>query len=98
MAIQKIADMKELNSELTYFLFHPEKLPMNNPEAVPFLEKTYQKDANGNLIRYNDNQVKAIFNALERTPLSIDVAIWWYFPPTQKNGPDLSEPMLMLVY
>lgn len=70
-AIHKIQEMKELNPDLTYFLFHPEELPMNNPEAVPFLEKTYQKDANGNLIRYNDNQVKAIFNALERTPLSV---------------------------
>lgn len=71
MAIQKITDMKELNRDLTYYLFHPEELGKKACEMTPKLEKTYQKDANGDLLRYNDNQVKAIFNALELSPVSV---------------------------
>ncbi|MCQ2263392.1 MAG: DNA2/NAM7 family helicase [Bacteroidales bacterium] len=70
-AIHKIQKMKELNRDLTYYLFHPEELGRKACEMTPKLGRTYQKDANGDLLRYNDNQVKAIFNALELSPVSV---------------------------
>lgn len=69
-AIDIVERCQSLNPDLTYCIFHPQVLPAMNLE-IPALGKTYQKDSNGNLLRYSDNQTRAIFNALNLQPLSV---------------------------
>lgn len=69
-AIEIVEKNQSVNSSLTYYLFHPEELPSANSN-MPLLEKVYQKDHNGNLLRYSDNQTRAIFNALNLSPISV---------------------------
>lgn len=69
-AIDIVERYQSLNPDLTYCIFHPQVLPAMNLE-IPALGKTYQKDSNGNLLRYSDNQTRAIFNALNLQPLSV---------------------------
>lgn len=69
-AIETVEKYQSLNPDLTYCIFHPQVLPAMNLE-IPALGKTYQKDSNGNLLRYSDNQTRAIFNALNLQPVSV---------------------------
>ena len=69
-AIETVEKYQSLNPDLTYCIFHPQVLPAMNL-GEPALGKTYQKDSNGNLLRYSDTQTRAIFNALNLQPLSV---------------------------
>ena len=69
-AIEIVEKYQALNPDLTYCIFHPQVLPAMNL-GKPVLRKTYQKDHNGNSLRYSDTQTRAIFNALNLNPLSV---------------------------
>lgn len=69
-AIRKVDKNEIQNPDLIYYLFKPDELPQVYTEHS-VLEKVWQKDKGGKPFLYSYNQLKAIQNALNKSPLSI---------------------------
>lgn len=68
-AINKVKNNDVQNRELIHYLFNADKL--QGEYLDPSLENIYQTDDKGSPFKYSYNQKQAIFNALERKPLSV---------------------------
>ncbi|HSW60843.1 MAG TPA: AAA domain-containing protein, partial [bacterium] len=69
-AIRKVYKNEAQNPDLIYYLFRPKEMPSEKVDYSE-LEKVWQKDAEGNPIKYSLNQIKAIRNALNKEHLSV---------------------------
>jgi superfamily I DNA and/or RNA helicase/tRNA A-37 threonylcarbamoyl transferase component Bud32 len=69
-AIRKVEKNEVQNPDLIYYLFKPDALPPIS-SFPDYLEKIWQKDKNGKPLVYSYNQIKAIQNALTKSPLSL---------------------------
>ncbi|MCG3165049.1 MAG: ATP-dependent RecD-like DNA helicase [Bacteroidia bacterium] len=69
-AIRKVDKNEVQNPDLIYYLFKPNELPYSSSDYTP-LEKVWQLDNKNKPLVYSDNQIKAIRNALTKTPISV---------------------------
>ncbi|HPX76071.1 MAG TPA: AAA domain-containing protein [Bacteroidales bacterium] len=69
-AIRKVEHNEVQNRDLIHFLFNPTDLQGKYIEQYK-LEKVFQTDKEGAKFTYSSNQTRAIFNAIQREPLTV---------------------------